>query len=583
MNGLTARWTFRQSPAHEGPKQPLINRILSVRGFSNPAEAAAFLSPKLTQLHDPSLIPDLDRAAERIVRAMRDGERIVIYGDYDVDGITATAILFHTIRMIEPNADVRTYVPHRLDEGYGLNSAAIAEIAAAGAKVIVSVDCGITAVEPANEAARLGVDLIITDHHTPPTTMEGLPRAFAVVHPRRPDSAYPFGELSGAGVAYKLAWRLATAATGSSRADEKVRGMLVELLAMAALGTIADIVPLVGENRVLASFGLVRAKHSPLIGLQALVDASGLGGEDIGAMEVGFRLGPRLNAAGRMGHSREAVELFTVADAARCKEIAEHLSKQNEQRRRVESDIFELACELAEKQGMTGTDRRAIVLAHETWHAGVVGIVCSRLVERFHRPAILMQKRDGVCHGSGRSVDGFNLHAGLTHCAEHLEKYGGHSMAAGVHVVEPKLSHFVDAFTEYANAAIAPERLCAGVTIDCEATMSELSLEGVNDLQRLGPFGAGNPRPKVLVRNLRITEFRAMGSMGKHLSIRLRSGDAVSNGGVSEWRAVGWNWGRHASRLAVGKSVDAVISPAISYFGGGPRVEPEIADLAIRA
>lgn len=582
MNGLTARWTFRQPPTTD-PERTLLQRILMVRGFSNTDEAAAFLSPKLTHLHDPSLIPDLDRAAERIVRAIRGGEPITIYGDYDVDGITATAILFHTIRTIDPGADVRTYVPHRLDEGYGLNSAAIAELAAAGAKVIVSVDCGITATEPALEAARLGVDLIITDHHTPPTTMEALPRAYAVVHPRRPDSGYPFGELSGAGVAYKLAWRLATAATGSTRADDKVRGMLVELLAMAALGTIADIVPLVGENRVLASFGLVRAKHSPLIGLRALVDASGLGGEDIGAMEVGFRLGPRLNAAGRMGHAREAVELFTVADEARCKEIAEHLSKQNEQRRRVESDIFDLACELAERQGMTGADRRAIVLAHESWHAGVVGIVCSRLVERFHRPAILMQKRDGVCHGSGRSVDGFNLHSGLVHCAEHLEKFGGHSMAAGLHIVEPKLSHFVDAFTEYANDAISPDRLCAGVTIDCESTMSELSLEGVNDLQRLGPFGAGNPRPKVLVRNLRITEFRAMGSMGKHLSIRLRAQEGGKPGAASEWRAVGWNWGRHAPQLAVGKNVDAVVSPAISYFGGGPRVEPEIADLAIRA
>ncbi len=580
MNGLTARWTFRGPADASGP---ILRRVLQARGFADERQAQALLNPKLSQLHDPSLIPDLDRAAERIVRAVRDREPIVIYGDYDVDGITATAILYHTLRTIDPNARVSTYVPHRLDEGYGLNSAAIAELAAAGAKVIVSVDCGITAIAPAQEARRRGVDLIITDHHAPPTRMEDLPEAYAVVHPRRPDSQYPFGELSGAGVAYKLAWRLGTAATGSPRADEPVRAVLIELLAMAALGTIADIVPLVGENRVLATYGLVRAKSSPLPGLGALVQASGLAGEEIGAMEVGFRLGPRLNAAGRMGHAREAVELFTVADAQRGREIAEHLSKQNDQRRKVESDIFDLACQMAEDAGMTGNDRRAIVLAHEDWHAGVVGIVCSRLVERFHRPTILMQKRDGICHGSGRSVDGFNLHSGLMHCAAHLEKYGGHSMAAGVHLVEPKLSHFVDAFTEYANAAIAPGDLCARVTIDCEAELAELDVDAVRDLDRLGPFGAGNARPKLLVRDLRITEARPMGSQAKHLSIRVRSNAGRSGGsGTRECRAVGWNWGRHAAQLSVGTTVDAVLAPAISTFGGSARVEPEILDLAVR-
>lgn len=596
VNGLTARWAFRRTPDGSLPpvpdaphdaivaatNRPLLNRILSVRGFATVADASAFLAPKLTQLHDPSLIPDLDKAAERLVQALRAREPIAIYGDYDVDGITATAILFHTLRTIDPTADVRTYVPHRLDEGYGLNSAAIAELAASGAKVIVSVDCGITAVEPAQEARRVGVDLIITDHHTPPASMDLLPQAFAVVHPRRPDSTYPFGELSGAGVAYKLAWRLSTAATRSAKAEPRVRDMLVELLAMAALGTIADIVPLVGENRILASFGLVRAKYSPLIGLRALVDASGLGGEDIGAMEVGFRLGPRLNAAGRMGHAREAVELFTVADAARCKDIAEHLSKQNEQRRKVESDICDMACELAERQGMTGPDRRAIVLAHEDWHAGVVGIVCSRLVERFHRPTILMQKRDGVCHGSGRSIDGFDLHAGLAQCAEHLEKFGGHRMAAGVHVAESKLDRFVEAFTGVANAAIAPEHLCAKVTIDCEASMRELSVDGVQHVQQLGPFGAGNPKPRLLVRNLRVGELRPMGAQAKHLSIRLRSQEPGAGAYPQEWRAVAWNWGRHAQRLAVGDVVDAVITPSISHFGGGPKVEPELIDIAVR-
>ncbi len=595
MKGLTARWTFRLNgqgdlaPAPGDPlpftpqgASPLTARLLCVRGIANAADAGVFLDPKLSQLHDPSLIPDLDVAAERVVAALRAGERIVIYGDYDVDGVTATAILYHVCKHIAPDADVRTYVPHRLEEGYGLNSDAIRELAAEGAKVIVSVDCGVTAVEPARVARELGVDLIITDHHTPPDKAADLPQAFAVVHPRRPGaggSTYPFGELCGAGVAYKLAWRIATLASGGgagSRVPKETRELLVELLAFAALGTIADVVPLVGENRVLARFGLVRARHSPFIGLRALVEASGLTGANIGEMDVGFALGPRLNAAGRMGHARDAVELFTTAQGERAAEIAKMLSAQNTKRRAVEKEIFEGACRMAEESGMTGPDRRAIVLAHEDWHAGVVGIACSRLVEKFHRPTILMQKKDGVCHGSGRSIDGFNLHAGLAHCADQLEKFGGHPMAAGLHVVEPKLSAFVERFTEYANSAIGAELMCASVRIDCEALAGELTAQGVGELDRLGPFGAGNPAPQVLVKGMRIVKRAAMGAGGKHLQVWLRTPDSNR-----EWRGVAWNWGERADQLPVGSGADVVMKPRISTFTGSALVEPEIVDIAV--
>jgi single-stranded-DNA-specific exonuclease len=324
MQGLLARWRYRSDDhtSAESLGLPLCQRILAARGLTAPAALDHYLSPKLTQLHDPSLIPELDRAAERILRALADHEPIVIYGDYDVDGVTGTAILWHMLRALAPEAPVRTYVPHRLEEGYGLNAAAIRELAADGARLIVSVDCGITALEPARAAREAGIDLIITDHHNPPAKLEDLPHAYAVVHPRRPDSEYPFGDLSGAGVAYKLAWRLATmhagcAAGPGGRVDPRIRELLVDLLAFAALGAVADIVPLLGENRVLVRHGLVRVKHSRFIGLRALVEASGLAGEDVDAMAVGFRLGPRLNAAGRMGHAREANELFTTADPPR--------------------------------------------------------------------------------------------------------------------------------------------------------------------------------------------------------------------------------------------------------------------------
>jgi single-stranded-DNA-specific exonuclease len=555
---------------------PLRERVLAARGLIEPAMTGAFLGPKLTQLHHPSLIPDLDRAAARLLEAMRAGEPIVIYGDYDVDGVTGTAILYHMLRALRADAAVSTYVPHRLDEGYGLNVDAVRELAAGGARVVVSVDCGVTAVEPARVAKGLGVDLIITDHHNPPARMDDLPEAYAVVHPRRPDSAYPFGELSGAGVAYKLAWRLATMHAGGDgkKAEPRIRELLVELLAFAALGAIADIVPLVDENRVIAKYGLVRVKHSSFLGLRALVEASGLAGEDIDAMAVGFRLGPRLNAAGRMGHAREANELFTTADATRAAEIAAKLSKQNQERRDVEARIFDAADEMATQLGMTSPDRRAIVLAHEGWHAGVVGIVCSRLVEKHCRPVILMNRQDGICHGSGRSIEGFNLHAALTHCAEHLDRYGGHNMAAGLHLVEPKLGAFTEAFIEHASSLIEPEAMCRWLTVDCEAGLDELTTEAVLGLDELQPCGAGNPDAQVLLRGCVVADRpMPMGAQAKHLSVQLRSESG------RRVRAVAWGFGEHRDRFVVGSRVDVVVRPKISTWNGGARVEPEIRDV----
>jgi single-stranded-DNA-specific exonuclease len=597
LQGLTSKWSFRLTAAGDlpaGPNagarapgldvnghrvSPLIARALSARGLDQPARAGAFLDPRLLHLHDPSLIPDLDKAAARLLDALKRDEPIVIYGDYDVDGITATAILYHTFRALKPDANVRSYVPHRLEEGYGLNSDAIRELVAAGARVIVSVDCGVTAVEPAFVARELGIDLIITDHHNPPATIGDLPKAFAVVHPRRPDSVYPFGDLSGAGVAYKLAWRLCTLFAGDRKVTPELRTLLVDLLAFAAIGAVADIVPLIGENRVITRHGLVRAETSQFIGLRALVEQSGLLDQKLGPMEVGFRLGPRLNAAGRMGHAKDAMELFTTADEHRAREIAKKLSEQNDARRTVEKLIFDQACEMADSAGMTRGDHRAIVLAHPAWHAGVVGIVCSRLVERFHRPTILMNSAGGVCHGSGRSVEGYNLHAGLTQCAEHLDKYGGHNMAAGLHLSEVKLPAFTEAFVEHANSAIDETDLCARIDIDCEAATHELTLDTVQRLNDLGPFGAGNPEICVLVRDMVIRKKAPMGAAGKHASVWLGSKDPREE---RVFRAVGWDWGRHLDQLPIGATVDAAFSPRISTFTGSPVVEPELADIHVK-
>lgn len=577
MQGILATWRFRAPEADLAAlgALPLRERILAVRGFVEPESLSAYLEPRLTHLHDPSLIPDLDRAAERILNACTSGGRIAIYGDYDVDGVTGTAILWHILRAIAPQSRVTTYVPHRVDEGYGLNCEAIRALARDGANVIVSVDCGITALEQARTARSLGVDLIITDHHNPPASLDDLPDAYAVVHPRRPDSAYPFGDLSGAGVAYKLAWRLATLHAGAHRVSPEVRELLVNLLAFAALGAIADIVPLRGENRVIARHGLVRCKHSPFVGLRALVEASDLAGESIDAMDVGFRLGPRLNAAGRMGHARKANELFTTDDPRRAAEIAAALSQLNRDRQSVERAIFDQADEMARAMGMTGAGSHAIVLAHPGWHPGVIGIVCSRLVERHCRPVILMNRENGVCHGSGRSIEGFNLHGALADCGEHIERFGGHDMAAGLHIVEPKLKEFVRAFSEVALERIAPTDICRRITIDCEAGAGDLTAEAVDLLGAIEPCGAGNPDASLLVRNAVIADRPVpLGAHAKHLAIPLKIGDR-------RIRSVAWNFGVHREKLAAGQRVDVVIRPKISTWTGRPTFEPEVRDLAV--
>ncbi len=571
--GMLGVWKPRATPL--GVSGDLVSRVLRARGIQS---TDAFLSPSLQQLHDPSRIPNLDLAAERLLRAAREHEPIVIYGDYDVDGVSATAILYHTIRALAPGARVTTYVPHRLEEGYGLNSEAIAKLAGEGARVIVSVDCGITAVAPARVAREAGVDLIITDHHTPPTRIEDLPEAFACVHPRLPGSAYPFGDLCGAGVAFKLAWRLATLDAGSERVSESIRGLLLDMLALASLGVVADVVPLLGENRVMARFGLSRLKHVSNVGLRALIGASGLAGEKVSAEDVGFRLGPRLNACGRLGHAREAVELLLTSDEGRAREIAESLARLNDQRRATELRIFEQACELAEASGMTAPHSRAIVLAHREWHQGVVGIVCSRLVEKYRRPTILFQDHGEECHGSGRSLEGFSLYDAIARASEHLVTFGGHDMAAGLRLRTSSLDAFARAFSGVCAASLREEDLVAVRTFDADALLAELTPANVHRLQALAPFGRDNPEPCLRVAGLRLSGgAETFGGFSRHLQLRV-----VGEAGGPALRCIAWNRAELARRLPHGCRIDALLTPKISTFTGAARVECEVRDVALR-
>lgn len=590
IRGLTRLWT----PRHPGPVSgSLLQRVLAIRGLTDAASAEAFLSPKLNGLHDPSGIPHLDEAARRVLAALRGGEKIVIFGDYDVDGITSTCILWRMMRAIAPQAPIESYIPHRLEEGYGLNEEAVRTLAANGARVVVSVDCGITAVQPARVAKDLGLDLIITDHHNPPASHDDLPDAFAVVHPRHPDSSYPFGELCGAGVAYKLAWRLATLASensvGAARGTEAgggkkvrpdLRTLLIELLGPCTLGVIADLVPLVDENRVIVKFGLPIIHRSSFIGLQALQEASGLTSNKVSEEDLGFRLAPRLNAIGRLGHAADAVELMMTDDPVRARQIAEQLTALNDERRAVERKIVAHACELAEEAGMTGPDRRAIVLAHEDWHPGVVGIVCSRLVEKYARPAILMQRQGERCAGSGRSLDGFNLHAAMGDCANLLDTFGGHNMAAGLKLQTANLEAFTEAFVERVGAELGPDDLVRPLRYDGDATLDELTPTSIKDLHRLAPFGMGNASVRVRVTGLRVQgRPEPFGKAGNHLSFRLRDAGAGPNG--TEIRAIAWGWAEHQDAIPRGALIDAVLTPQINSWGGRDRVEPVLEDVRI--
>lgn len=599
---MTHRWLVPSDPgpaeAWTPPRQealdPLAARVLWARGLREEEPLRLFLDPRMTGLHEPDLLAGCSRAADRLLSAARAGERIVIYGDYDVDGVCAASILFHMLRALAPACDVRTYVPHRLDEGYGLHAEAITQLASEGARVIVSVDCGVTAFDAARAAHDAGIDLIITDHHSlarAPSEPEAqardeprahargspVPDAFAVIHPRIAGErgAYPFPDLCGAGVAFKLAWRIATLAEGNAKLTETIRMVLLDALALAALGTVADVVPLVGENRIIARHGLRRIRHTGLIGLRALIEASGLEGESIDEERVGFILGPRLNACGRMGHARDAMEMLTTAPPDRAREIARMLARLNDERRRTERQILDEAIDQAEQVGMTRDDRRAIVLAGDTWHAGVVGIVCSRMIERFHRPTILLQRTEGECQGSGRSIDGFNLHEALASCAPMLRRFGGHDMAAGLALDADRLPEFVEAFTEHANERLRVEDLTPPLRVDCAATLEELTERAVSQLGGLGPFGRGNPPPSLLLCGVEVARPpQPMGARGAHLSVFVRRGSR-------EMRLVGWGWGDRVGALRAGSRIDAVIEPKVNRWNGSVRVEGELRDARI--
>ncbi len=544
---------------------PLLAQILHNRGLNLDDNPAPFLAPKLMDLIPPGDLPGATEAAEVVAKAIGDKQKIVLYGDYDVDGITGVAILWHLLKIA--GADVSFYVPHRLEEGYGVNCNALKTLIDEGADVVITIDCGITATEAATLARDKGATLIITDHHTPP---DPLPDTF-IVHPTalRPSSN---PDLCGAGVAFKFAWAIALSLSSGDRVDEKYRQYLQDALALAALGTVADVVPLTGENRVITRFGLSHIAHTPFVGLQALLESAGLAKMRLDSFDVGFKIGPRLNAAGRMGHARLAVELLTRADESRAREIALYLEEQNRARQSTERRITRQALDFVRENRLDSDAHRGIVVAQEGWHAGVIGIVAARIVDAFYRPAVVISLTDGKGQGSARSINNFNIVDAFTQCDAHLNTYGGHAMAAGLKIDSENVPAFAEQFNEIANNTLTAKDLTPALRIDAEVDLQELDLPTVETIVNLGPFGAGNPKPRLATDWLELVdEPRTVGKTGSHLSASFRNNGAVL-------KAIAFGQSDHLEPLKKHRRCKIAFEPIINDFNGRRSVEMQVKD-----
>ena len=583
--GLTARWTLPE--ALEPTPQPLLERVLNARGLKTEAQREAYLNGKLEDFPPCEALPGCKKAAQRLLKALKDKTPITIYGDFDVDGITATAILWHTLRAIAPDADVQWYIPRRLDEGYGLNTDALDALAAAGRQLIITVDCGATATKEAAHAADIGLELIITDHHTLHAD-DPLPHATAIVHPGLPDTPYGFPSLAGAGVAWKLACMTTQLYQGTPAETQRIRWVLFDCLTLAAMGTVADVMPLINENRNLVSWGLKYiqgisvtapdgkdAFHKCSIqGVQALVKACTKPGERVSAETVGFRIGPRLNAAGRLGHAAEAVELLTSATGTDADTLAHSLTRQNEVRRKMVGELFDEADQAAQSAGMTGSDRRIIVLTGDTehWHRGVLGIACSRLVEKYQRPVILLQCSGDLCGGSSRSVPGLSMYNALQHCNDLLQTWGGHHMAAGLSLHADKLEPFVERITDWVNEHLSQDELLAHIVIDGIAQQGDLIIPTIKTLDAMHPIGRGNEHPCLLVQDAVVRSAKVMGKAGDHLDLTLETADGLIS-------AVWWRGAGYIDDLVAGVHVDVAAQPIVDTWRE-PRARLVIQDVA---
>lgn len=558
---MTKKWQIYQvenEKIEKLQKEHNINKLLATilvnRGILEPNQINKFLNPKRSDFYNPYEMPDMEIAVKRIVKAIENKEKTIIYGDYDVDGITSVTVLKSFLE--ERGLEVSEYIPNRLEEGYGLNKTAVEEIAKKGYKLMITVDCGISAIDEVKYANQLGIETIITDHHEPGNE---IPNAIAVVDAKRKDNIYPFRNLAGVGVVFKLIQAIGM----EMELEEKE---YLKYLDIVCIGTISDIVPLVDENRVIVKLGLKLVEQTKNLGLRAILQASGY--SKIDSSTISFGVAPRINACGRMGHQEEALKLFLSKEINEVNELTQKLNEYNRLRQETEKNIYTDAIMQIERDGLANKD--TIVVMGKNWHHGVIGIVSSKITEMYFKPSILLCEEEEYGKGSGRSIPGFDLYEALTECKETIEKFGGHSMAVGINVRKDKFEEFKQKLEQIAKEKNI-EEIVPILKIDAQINLDEINKDMVDSLKELEPFGEENKTPIFMLKNLKIDSIRAL-SEGKHLKLTLKDNKNIVN-------AIGFNLGELSNDYKIGDKIDVVGNLEINSFNGVDNIQINIKDL----
>lgn len=540
--------------ANEFNISKLVARILANKGLKESNEIEVFLNPRRSDFHDPFLMPDMKIAVDRIIKAIETKEKVAIYGDYDADGITSSTVLKRFLS--ERGLDADIYIPNRLNEGYGLNEKAIKEIAQTNHTLIITVDCGITGNKEIELAKTLKIDTVVTDHHEP---TEELPKALAVVDCKRKDNKYPFSELAGVGVAFKLIQAISIKL--GIREEEYLK-----YLDLVCVGTISDIVPLKDENRTISKLGLRLVKQTKNIGLKVLLNSMGY--QKIDSNTISFGVAPRINACGRMGHEKEALELFLTNSVQEAEKITQRLNEYNLERQQIEKRIFDEVEEIIQKSEEKNLP--CIVLEKENWHHGVIGIVSSKITDMYFKPSILMSIEGDIAKGSGRSIPGFDLHEALENCKEEIEQFGGHSMAVGVTVKKANFDKFKNKFEEYAREKDI-SKITPILNIDEKITLKDITIKDIRDLELLEPFGEGNKPPIFQINNVKIDSIRSL-SQGKHLKMEIKDQN-------SSIQAIGFNLGNLANDYKIEDKINIAGTLEINNYNGRENIQINIRDV----
>lgn len=534
-------------------------RVLSTLPIDNISNISSFLKPKLDYFHDPFLLNDMGISVDRIMKALENKEKIVIFGDYDVDGITSTSLLYDFFKGIGANIDY--YIPNRINEGYGISMKALENVLAKKPSLIVTVDCGITSIDEVSYITSKGIDIIITDHHT---CGDVLPKAYGVINPVRKDSTYPFRYLAGVGVAYKLVMALCD--------KLGMKDFYLKYLDIVALGTVADVVNLTDENRVIVRYGLKKMMKAPNMGIDKLLCVSGLKNKKLNTRSLGFGLAPRLNAAGRLSDAKKGVLLLTTEDEKKALEIAVSLDEENKLRQQKEHEILDEALKKIENNNLDKD--KIIVVAGENWNKGIIGIVASKITDKFYKPCIVLTITDGIADGSARSINKFNILNAVNSCKDILLKYGGHEMAAGLALNADRVEELRKKLNEYADVHLREEDMCDTIDITMELENNEITLDNAKRLEHLKPFGAGNPVPIFVCHNIKVSNITRIGN-DKH--IRLSLGDKK----VAQVDAVGFNMGDLINKIDINNKIDVAFEFNRNIWNGTENVQMIIKDLQI--